>query len=330
MGEEQVYTDEERVILGEIEAPAVEQTPEEPAEPTEPEETEPEEQEEPAEPEETEKQEEIEEVEPEEPRIPQSQYNKIYGKAKDLERKHELLRTNPEEYYRQYPSERPQAVKTVHTTSKLPDEYRELKVEGGKYDGLILETVYKVDPAAAISLLNHVDPIKAMDLYYEMREEQRSAEANKRASLEANQKEIDTFSGELAKEMFQADFEKLSVEQRADIEKEIESIINFMQTTRRGGGVLKDAYYLMNRDKELANATKKGADGIVKTLTKDRPKSVSSGKSGGVKSVYDDFLSSTPEQLAAKIDRMSDSEYKTFIKGAPAELKDKFPGIIWE
>ena len=101
-----------------------------------------------------------------------------------------------------------------------------------------------------------------------------------------------------------------------------------MEKTGRGGGILKDAYLLMTLDDRIKQARKEGATGIIKQTDEAVP----SVRGGGGKSAtgFDTYMTMSAEQLAAKMNDMSENEYLEFINKAPDKLKKKYPHIDWD
>lgn len=260
--------------------------------------------------------------------VPYDRFSKVYGEKKELERKLELFRKDPEEYFRQYPDEKPTGEQS-ETTVETPEETNiptfgeagSLVVQGGEHDGLTLRQVYEKDPFVA------------QDIYMQYREgllskQREEQETNERLKQESD-REVNSFASERAKELFDKDMENLSEKEAAQIDKEINETLIWMSQTRRGWGNLKDAYVLKNLDKIIGDATKKGASGLVNHLTKPTSSSISSKRTSSETSM-NNYLSMDQNQLATMVDNMSEREFLNFKKNAPPALREKFPGLDWD
>jgi hypothetical protein len=104
-----------------------------------------------------------------------------------------------------------------------------------------------------------------------------------------------------------------------------------MHKTHRGGGVIADAYWLMNKEGLLKGAAEKAAAKTNKNLTDRKgPASIDTGKGGEIKETgFEAYEKMTEEQLTAKIDAMTDKETAKFFKDAPDSLRKKYPSIPW-
>lgn len=259
--------------------------------------------------------------------VPYDRFSKVYGEKKELERKLELFRTDPEEYFRQYPDEKPTEEKSEESEeAHIPTfgEAGNLTVQGGEHDGLTLRQVYEKDPFAA------------QDIYMQHKEalleKQREVRNTTEKLQQESDQEVNSFALERAKEFFDKsdDFNlnDLTEKEAKQINKEIQETLDWMTKTGRGAGKLKDAYILKNLDKILENATKKGASGLINHLKKPSSSSISSKRTSSDKSM-DNYLNMDTNQLAAVIDNMSDQEFMNFRKNAPPALREKLPMVDW-
>ena len=255
--------------------------------------------------------------------VPYDRFSKVYGQHKETERKLDLLKSDPEEYYRQYPDEKPKE-ELEDGGSKVPTfgEAGNLVVEGGEHDGLTLREVFEKDPFAA------------QDIYMQHKEgllEQEREETRKIETLQAeSNREIAGFAQKLASEMFsKADIKSLSESETKTIETEVNKILDWMDETGRGGGVIEDAYFLMNKDNIIQDAISKGATGLAKSLSASTAQSISSTKSESADGM-DGYMNMTENELANVIDNMTEGEVIGFLKNAPKALKEKFPGAPWD
>lgn len=244
----------------------------------------------------------------------------------ELARKHELLKSlGPEGYYKLYPDEAPTEDKETEEPEKKepqPDEVLGLTLDDGPYKGKTLREVFKEDPAYATGV--YVNHTKELDRIAQQEEKARSSR------LSEAQAEIDSFSGNLAKDLFNKDMGKLTEKEVKAVEARVTEVLDWMEKTKRGGGVLSDAYALMNLESNLKNVRREAAGRAAKVMTEHVVPSTSGGDHfEGNEKGYDKFLEMTESQVAATIERMDDSEYKSFLKRASKELRSKFPKVPW-
>jgi hypothetical protein len=275
-----------------------------------------------------------EDAEEEETAVPQSRFDEVYGQAKESQRKLDLLqRLGPDEYYKIYPDEKPKtegsrgAEKTT-ITEPVQDrvlsfqESQAMIIDGGEHHGQTLGELYKENPIAA------------QDIYLNYRDEQRAAIEQKKASAATQKQVIETelneFSGGIAKQMFEKELDALSDGEAKKVDEVITSVMDWMEKSGRFHYKLEDAFMIMNKDDLLAGAKSDGAKALIKQLKVGSTPSVKANKgSGGKKTGYEAYGSMSRDELAAKVDDMSDAEFVTFSNKAPQSLKDKFGDIPW-
>ena len=253
--------------------------------------------------------------------VPQPRVDQLRAQKGEVERKLELLKTNPDEYYRLYPDEKPASITKAESDT---DDIDSLVMSGGKWDGMTLSEIAEENTFAATKIYN--------DYLNEQRELAATREAEKRRIEDESQKEIESFSQTIASELFEInELDSLTDEQGKRIEAEIAEVLTWMSKTGRGGGVLKDAYYLMNRDADLKKAASKGVKAIVNKLENTKAvKSVSGNKGGKTVSGFGKYESMSDEALANRVENMTDTEYDKFLKSAPKTFRDKHPEIPWD
>lgn len=269
-----------------------------------------------------------EEEEQEDARIPQSRLNEVVAQREEAKQKLDLFkRLGPDKYYEVYPDEKPKETDEgtkAPPLSRIPSmkEAGNMIVKGGEYDGKTLAEVYEVDSLAAT------------DLYIAFREEQReqarSQEQEQTKLKEESERELNRFSQNLCQELYEKDIDALSDDEGKEIDKIIQSVLDWMEETGRGGGKVEDAYWLMNKDRILADAKEKGVKSFVKTLQKKTVPNVKGNKGGGAKTGYEAYEGMSENQLAETVANMSDPQFEKFRKDAPESFKKKFPGVDWD
>lgn len=257
---------------------------------------------------------EKEQAEEEQNMVPQSRVDQIVREREDLKRKNDLLKRDPDAYQKLYPDEFEEEAEQKVTPIK------DFVIQDGPYKDKSLSELYQIDPIAANTI------------HFNLLEEQK-AEKEQRSNLEKqSQQELNEFSDTMAKEMFGKEkVGDLPEKEGKQVDDAINKILDWMAETGRGGGNITDAYFLMNKEKILANAAEKGVKTLIDTSSKG-VQTVGSKKDIEGKSGYDKFTDYTVDQLATYIDNLSEKEADDFGKNAPQELKDKFPKAFaaWE
>jgi len=350
MGENEQFTDEELAILGEKaptadpEKPLVEgvlpEGGEKPLEPKQPEHTD----EEKTAIEQTGAKVEVDPkgktwiIDDEGTRIPLKRWRENYRESMDNKRGREetekkfnqFRELGPEKYYAIYPNEKPADWKPPEKPQAPQKDIFDLVAQysdpNHPYNGKTLREIYATDPAEA----------RRLERAYEQDQTRRSEE--ERGKVEAEKQrhqhvlnqcdaEINDFTGHLSKEMFGKDASTLSKEEKAHIDSSIQATIDWMQKSQRGAGILADAYFLMNKEKIIADAKAKGGKGIIQSLSKPSIPSINAGS--GAAAGGTEFENMTREQLAAHIANLDDAGYEKFMKSATPEMKAKLPDLPW-
>jgi hypothetical protein len=254
-------------------------------------------------------------------------YDKLSSRAEAAEQKLELLRKDPNEYYKQYPDERPHdetPPQTEQQEKATEDDVMSLTVQGGQYAGLTLAEVQEKNP------------VMATKLYLDFRERE-AAEIKEKEELQQKVQneintEIDEFADFLASDSFgKKSGKELTKEELAQTDSVMSEVHKYIMDNPRVSALhIKDVYFLMNRDKDITKARKDGFKSLKETLSKPSVKSVSGSKSGSVKSGYDVYLGMSADELATEIENMSDSALTKFMSSAPKELRDKYPSMDWD
>ncbi len=345
MGDE-VFTDEEKVILGEKEPPApTEKGPETPpadgVKPPEGDKTEPKPEEVP-----TDEEKQAAEaqgfkllnengktyfIDDEGMKVPAKRFKAVYREREDAkrtieekERKFNLFRElGPEKYYEVYPGEKPQGWKPPEKPKEEKVDFEDLGsmiVKGGPHDGKTLNEVYQENPAYAQRLQYEYLTAKS--------HEAESAKQTEERIRKESEEEVNAFTTQVSKELFGKETEKLSPQEQVKVKDTIQGVLDWMHKTKRGGGMLADAYFLMNKDGIIADARTKGGKEALESLKKASVPSVDT-RGGATVSGFGAFEGMTADQLAAEVEKMNEKEYQKFMKEAPQTLRSKHPGLPW-
>jgi hypothetical protein len=281
-------------------------------------------------------------------RIPFKRWNQIYGKYRESERKsvdleaklgqteqkHKLLRIiGPEKYYAIYPDEAPEgftpAEKKAAPKEEDPfDMVADYKDPNHPFHGKTLREIYKEDPAEG-RRLERIWEQGQQKVKADEQRQRETAEQTKQRLIKESEDEITTFSSSIAKELFGKEATALTKEEEAQVSGAIQDTLNFMQKTRRGAGILADAYFLMNREKIVNDARTKGGKAALESLQKPSVPSINSGGGAAVTGM-DAYEAMTSDQLARAVEAMPEKQYAAFMKNASSALKAKHPSIPWD
>jgi len=276
---------------------------------------------------------EEQEAETKENLIPQSEFDRRFKEIRtQSEQKIDLLRTNPEEYYRKYPDEKPlmaaAAPKATDFESGKPAEagkVEDLTIEGGTYDGWKFGDVFRHDPVTAYK----ISPYHARLIH----DRQLDSEKEQRSSIERlksdSEQEVISFSASIAKELFDKE-DDLTPDQTRAVEAVLNKTLDWMGKTGRGGGILADSYMLMNSGAEKKRATANGAKAVINAANKGKVQTISSNASGGSLTGYEAIEAMSPDELANEIDSWPDKKTTDFLKKAPKSIRTKFPNLPWD
>ena len=366
MGDEETFTPEEKVILGEEAEPqaAVQETPPADSGEEKPPEGAPAPEAKPAEatpePEHTEAEQKAVEamglriekgfiIDDDGTKIPAQRWKKLYHNYKETERKHSeamegrteterkfnLYRIlGPEKYYEIYQDEKPkdyqpQGKGKAGTGQSDPFEMvAQYPDPAHPYNGKTLQEIYKEDPAEGRRLERAWEQNQREQQAAE-RQKRETAAQQKQRLLQESEREVKEFSESLAKELFGKDVPSLSKEEESKVEQTIRETLEFMQKTNRGGGIIKDAHFIMNRDKILTDAKTKGGKAALESLQRAHVPSIGTG-AGAAPSGMDAYEAMSPDQLAREIEGMSEKSYAAFLKNASSALRAKHPSIAWD
>lgn len=255
--------------------------------------------------------------------IPQTEFDRRVGEIRtQAEQKLDFLKRDPEGYYQKYPEEKPATVTgpARPPTDTLDTQAENLIVQGGQYEGMTLKDVMEVDQVTGNRML--------FDYWQGQRDEIQAVKDRQSQRREGAQKEVDVFAVEVSKELF-SKTDGLTDEETGKVHAVIQGTLNWMKSTGRGFANLSDSYYLMTRDEKIRQAKGDGAKAIADSITRGSVATISSNRSGGADTGYEADLTMTAEQLAAKLDKMSDKAVEKWAKNAPDELKKKYTDMPW-
>lgn len=273
-------------------------------------------------------------------RIPAKRWKKLYWEAQEAKRqqgeavtgkaqtetKFKLFRViGPQKYYEIYPDEKPEGFQAESKAPARADDPFNLVAQypdpNHPLHGKTLGEIYQENPAEGRRLERQWDEGR-------QRQSQAAAQADRKL-LDESEREVQDFSAALAKDFFSKEVTALSKEEKAQVESAIQDTLDFMQKTKRGAGILADAYFVMNREKIVTDAKTKGGKAALESLQKPSIPSISAG-AGGAGTGMDAYEAMNTDQLAKTVEGMTDKQYATFMKTASPALKAKHPSIPWD
>jgi hypothetical protein len=252
--------------------------------------------------------------------VPYGRFSKVYAEKAEAQTKLDLLKKlGTEKYYELYPDERPEEAPAAAAPgpAKIPTrkEAGNLQVTGGEYSGKSLEELYQLDYAAAEDLYqDYVSGIK----------QQASAQESEQQTV---QQELNEFGEARAKEVFGKALNQLDKDQAAQIELLADTVSKWMVETGRGGGLIEDAFFLMNKDGLLEKSNQKALKSLVKTLKGGAPPSVSSRQTASGNGTYGKYMAMSVDELANTFADMTEDQQANFLKKAPKAFREKHPKL---
>jgi hypothetical protein len=218
----------------------------------------------------------------------------------------------------------PQTQQTPPTTED-DDSPRHLVVEyddpSHAFHKKTLGQIYDVDPREAF----RVDPYLAGKIQQEEMMREQAASEQDKALEEQVRKEQQEFADEFARSEFDADFDKLSPTQQAEVGKMSDKVMDWMVSNNKYGITLNEAYFLMDR----AGALSKAASKIVKDASRGNVRTVSSKRDTGADVKSNDMTRWTDQQMFDHLDSLSEAAYDKFLSTAPKSVQEKFPSLPW-
>jgi hypothetical protein len=250
----------------------------------------------------------------------QKRIDHLVWEREENKRKLDLLKTDPERYYQQFPEERPETRQPAEEAAEDLEDYESFIVRGGKYDGWTLGDLARDKPLTAQKILN--------DYLDSNRRQNQEIEERKHLARQAWENDVNTFGANLSTEMFEKKPENLTQEERQKIDETIFKVDQWKKQYRKEHYSFYDAYLLMNKDNLLKSAKEKTASKIVGDLKKNPVGSISGKQDRSSQSI--DFESMNEDQLGVHIGRMNDAEAARFYREAPQSLKQKYPSWPWD
>lgn len=268
-------------------------------------------------------------------RIPPKRFKEIYHGAKEGERTKEKFdlfkRLGPEGYYKAFPEEKP--ADYVDPNQKAPVQQQKVVDVGGlrltyppeipqdqrAYEGMTLREIYEVDPVYATQLQT--------DYHRNAEREVEQRTTAEQTRVKESQREILTFGRSISQELFSKDANDLKDNEVEQVDEVIKKTLEFMKTTKRGGGIIADAYHLMTLESTINDTKTKTAKGVVDSLRR-QPVGHINGGPGSV--AADNFEALTESQLAETVDKMSDEKKADFYSKASLALRKKYPSWPWD
>jgi hypothetical protein len=154
------------------------------------------------------------------------------------------------------------------------------------------------------------------------KESKRQADFQQSFEQERNQ-----FSYNRAKELFNKS-DNFTDAEKAQVVKVYEDLSKWMIANKKSHYNMEDAYALMNKDQIIQSKVAEASKAAIEKLTAPGAKSIGTVSTDGKQTGFESYLTMTEGQLTDAIDNMTDKEFKTFLKDAPKELRDKHPGVF--
>lgn len=255
--------------------------------------------------------------------VPYARFKEVYDKAKSADEYETKLdqfkRLGDEAYYRLYPDEKPEEAEKP--SDGLDVDIGSLVVQGGPYDGKTINEVLEADQPTGTKMLVE---------YYREQERAVDEEKTRKERLQSeSETEVKEFSKTVSQELFEKT-EGITEEEAEKVNAVVNDTLKWMNKTNRGGGILTDAYLLMNHESSLKKAKGDTLKGVVDELKKGGTPYISSTNTPSKESGYARFLSMDAKQAASEMEKLNDAEQMEFLKKAPSEVRKRFPQLPWD
>jgi len=273
-------------------------------------------------------------------RIPLKRWRSNYRESQEhkrgkeeLERKLNLIKElGQERYYSLYPAEKPANWKPAAAvrTAKEADVFdlvAQYPDPSNPYHGKTLREIYSLDAAEGRRLEREYEKTKSAESE-KTRAAAEAAENFKQQTIREANAEVETFMDHLAGEMFSKKADALTPQEKAQVESSIQATLDWMGATKRGAGILADAYFLMNKEKIVADAKTKGGKGALESLQRASVPSINAG-GGAATAGMGAFEAMSRDELAGRIADMDEMAFVKFSRQASAALKAKHPDVPW-
>ncbi len=262
-----------------------------------------------------------------ETKVPQSRIDEVTKERGETQAKLELLKTDPDKYYKEYPEEKPAEKKPKVSDGEDADVYA-MTVDGGEHHGKTVREVSKEDPGAAVELITKY--YRQIDLDQRKTDKTEATRiADEDAQKQRDLDETDAFLDTRAEEIHGKKYDALSKEDQAKIEEIGTKTWEWQQKNDAIHYSWADAYTLMTIGEIKAKSSSDGAKRLVDKITQSSVASTSSSKDAGRETGYEADLAMSGDELSDKIEDMSESKFLKWKKDAPKELRDKHPSIDW-
>lgn len=277
--------------------------------------------------------------------VPYDRFAKVYGRDKQHERerdefkeKLDLFKRNPDEYYTKYPDEKPEDYQKTERKPETPVVTEILpmrKMLGAavndppnpSFHGKTMAELLEMGP----------EGIAAANDYYQeyvesIRDQVKASKQKEEEGLKSLRDEDNRFMDSRAQELFNKSLTNLDDIQKDKVEKVAKDTLAWMKANKKPGRntmaySLEDAFKLMNYEKSLSDATVKGAEGLVKFAKSGTVKSVATSGTKTTTDPYSGYMAMSEQDLADKINDMSEGEYMKFLKEATPTFRQKFPSL---
>lgn len=245
----------------------------------------------------------------------QKRIDTLTYEREESNRKLDLLKRDPEEYYRLHPEERPEIPAAEDEKAASFSQAAGMRVAGGEYDGMTLKEVHDTDPFAAIDLYqNYRDSVSA---------EQKKVADDHAATQQSIDKEHDDFVEARSQELFKKPAGQMTEAESTQIHKLMMGYMDQMDKMKVYS--LESMHKLASVDDRL-NA---GVESLIKSANKATVTHISAKKDGQHKNAGSSYATMTgwsEAQLEAHLLGMSPQAEQSFWEKAPDDLKAKFPG----
>lgn len=272
---------------------------------------------------------ETDQTEPDSPRY-QRRIDDLTRTSREAQEKLELLETDPERYYQQYPDARraPAAPSRPATPQRnlsaepdQPQDEWDQVIDGGDYDGWTFKDAFARDPDYAFRTWPRI----ATRYEWHQLDETRRQEAKRQEQLEESEREASSFADVLSKEIHGKDFGALTRDEAKTVEDERWRVIEWIEANSfyAKNDMLGKARALMSMDGTIAKAKAAGANSLIEKARSGQVATISAKTESAPVNGWEWWEKATPQEIGSAMDKMSDKKFNEFLSKAPDSVKNR-------
>jgi hypothetical protein len=197
------------------------------------------------------------------------------------------------------------------------------------YHGKTLGEIYDIDPSEAYAINGYLTmqiELGARESANQSATQAKMEEAERdRAIAEQTRRETEEFQSEFSKSNFDLDYSTLTPEQRIEVEKATDRVMEWMIENKKFGITISEAHYLMDR----AGQTQRIVEKVVKDASRRSVRNISSKRDTGVDESEANMSKWSPERMDKYLEGLDGDEFSKFTTSASSAVRKAFPDLPW-